>query len=214
MNPTQQPINPPSPNFFVLTIQLIYVILKELSIPLFQALSLLLLLIAPYIIVASIISILLLAIIAILRVIFFIQQQKKHSVFLEITPSHTTLESQFSTEQLFTTMHSIFEHSSRIDKIIGNKRPYSFELVSSKEQGIRYIIKTSRYNATLIKKNVRAYLPSVEVNTIEDYIPKSKNNIQGVWQIIEMQLARHFAIPLMTNSKLTAYDPIAYITLS
>lgn len=199
-------------NLFVLFIQLIYHIFLFLFKPLLIELTPFFLMYAPYLIGAGIISIILLILAVILRIQFFRRQLKESSVFLEVIPSYISLQSQFSTEQLFTTLHSIIEPSSWIDKTIGNKRPMSFELVSTKKEGIRYIIKTSSYNAKLIEKNIRSYLPTVEVHEVKDYLPETENDIDNVWQIIEFKLRKHFAIPLTSQSQLDQHDPIAYIT--
>lgn len=213
MDANQASQSPAQENLIILFFKIIIAMCQELFGPLMLELSPPFLMMAPYLIIAGGISIVLLVIAFVLRVRFFLKQLQTPSVFLEVVPSDTTLQSQFSTEQLFTTLHTITEPSSWIDKTIGNKQPMSFELVSTKEDGIRYIIKTSTYNGRLIQKNLRAYLPNIEIREIEDYLPPTNKHIENkVWQIVELKLGRHFAVPLVTQAQLKEHDPIAYIT--
>ncbi len=211
LSPT--PTNPyEGMNLFVTFFLLIYHILAFLFVPLIINLTPLFRTYVPYLIAAGVVAALFLISILILRIRFFLAHLKTELVFLEIIPSDNTLLSQFSTEQLFTTLHKVTEPASWIDRTIGNKRPMSFELMSRKGEGIRYVIKTSPYNANLIQKNIRSYMSSVEVREIEDYLPATEKNINKVWQIVEIQLGRHFAIPLVSQAQLDKHDPIAYIT--
>jgi hypothetical protein len=215
MDNTQQPHS----GIYLISLffKMIYLMLAELWKPLSVALLFMMYAFAPYIailLIAGAISIILLICTLILRVRFILKQLKEPSIFLAIVPSDITLQSHFSTEQLFTTLYKITQPSSWIDNNIGNKKSMSFELVSTKHDGIRYVIKTSISNAALIKKSLRSYLPYVDIREIDDYLPESEKEMgKGKWwQIVELKLSKHFAVPLVTQANYQDYDPIAYIT--
>lgn len=130
---------------------------------------------------------------------------KEKYVFLEVKPTDRTLKSPLSTNQLFTVLHSLEKDSS--DWLIKSKRSISFELVSTKEEGIRFVLRVPYSDTSVIKKNLLAYLPGIEVKEIEDYTPSDKKI-----QIKELQLKRPFVFPLEEQSTLNQYDPIAYVT--
>lgn len=212
MEVTETSGNTGETNIIILFFRVIHAMILHLSEPLFEAFYILFMIAAPYLIWSGIIAILILFIMAIIRLICIFKETRNYSVFLELTPSQNTNESQFATEQLFKTIHTITEPTSWIETFVGHKRPISFEIVSTKKDGIRFIIKTSEYNAHLVEKNIRSFLPFMEVREIVDYLPNSKSDITGFWNSIEIKLSKHFAVPLTTQTQLGVYDPIAYIT--
>ncbi len=178
-----------------------------MNLPSFDAVQLLsfsLLSFFPYII----------ATISVIILLFFARQiwstrtfliQKK--IFLEITPPAWTEKTAYTTQQLFSVLHAVGTQRSFIDKFIGKKILFSFEIVSTKEQGIRYIIQTTDDEAAIVQKTLRSYLPFVHVKEVSDYIKETKNA-----RTIEFQLKNHFAFPLAKQNVLHEHDPVAYIT--
>src|SRR6266403_3373358 len=134
-----------------------------------------------------------------------LQQEK---VFLELTPPALTEKTSYTTQQLFSVLHQLGNQQTLLERILGKKILFSFEIVSTKEQGIRYLIKTNRDESETIQKMVRAYMPYVRVREIDDYLPKEID----LAKIIEFKLKKHFAFPLAKQNVLNEHDPVAYIT--
>ncbi len=127
--------------------------------------------------------------------------------FLEIKPTDRTLKSPLSTNQLFTVLHSLERQSSFLDKLLGARKSISFELVSTKEEGIRYVLRIPSKNVSIVKKSLLAYLSGIEINEIDDYIAPLRNG-----RIQELKLTKPYVYPLEDQAVLNQYDPIAYIT--
>jgi hypothetical protein len=87
-------------------------------------------------------------------------------------------------------------------------KSYSFEIASTKEKGIRYVLRLSSDDAQIIKKNLIAYLPGIQVKDVSDYL----NINSPIGHVIDIGLTNHFAFPLKKQDNLAEYDPIAYIT--
>ncbi len=136
-----------------------------------------------------------------------IKELKTSRVFLEIKPTSNTLKSSLSTNQLFVALHSLGKQTSLFDKIFKVKQHISCELVSTKQNGIRYILRIPSQDASIIKKTLLAYLSGIEINEISEYLP-----IHLGGQIREIRLLKSFVYPLQEHSTLQQYDPIAYIT--
>lgn len=134
---------------------------------------------------------------------------KQQAVLLEITPPVFTKES-FSTEQLFKVIHDLGKRKSFKDKILGRKTLFSFEIVSTLNQGIRYIIRTTPKDANNIKRNLMAYLPQLQVKAVDEYLPENNNKLHT--RVIEYGLTKHFAYPLQRYSEVGSQDPVDYIT--
>jgi hypothetical protein len=136
---------------------------------------------------------------------------KDNKVILELTPPANTDKTSYTTQQLFSVIHSLGIQISLIDKLLGKRTLYSFEIVSSHSKGIRYLLVCNKNEVSNMKRNILAYLPHVEVKQVADYLPSyiAKNtNIR----VIEFDQTKHFAFPLKKQDMLYEHDPVAYIT--
>ena len=135
------------------------------------------------------------------------------SVLLELTPPAFTDKSAYTTGQLFSVIHGLGKYRKFWEKVIGIKPKISFEIASTQNQGIKYLVRTTPYYASNFKRYILSYLPQVRVKETKDYItitsPKEKIYRQ---KIIEFKLSRHFAYPLKKQDTLAEHDPVAYIT--
>lgn len=134
-------------------------------------------------------------------------------VFIEVKPPYKTLQSAFSTNQLFGVIHSLERQTSLIDRLLKIKHVISCELVSTKEDGIRYILRVPVDSVSAVKKSFLAYLSSIEIKEVKDYLSTSmEESTNNFWRIGEFKLSKPFVIPLKDHALLEEYDPIAYIT--
>ena len=137
-------------------------------------------------------------------------QLKETYTFLEVTPPKETLKSSYTTQQLFNLLHGLARQRSWWQRFIGNQKSYAFEIVSTKDDGIRYLLRVNEEDADLIKKSLLSYLPGLSVTVAKDYLPESFDTHKRI--IAQFGLANHFAFPLKKQDELGEHDPIAYIT--
>ncbi|CAN5181104.1 hypothetical protein BH09PAT1_BH09PAT1_3230 [soil metagenome] len=130
------------------------------------------------------------------------------SVMLELTPPATTEKTSYTTQQLFAVIHNLGIQRTLFEKLLGRKILFSFEIVSTKEQGIRYLLRTRVQDADNIKRTILSYLPHMKVESGSEYLPHSVKSVS----ITEFRLSRHFAYPLKKQDILEEHDPVAYIT--
>lgn len=130
------------------------------------------------------------------------------TVLLELTPPSLTEKTSFTTTQLFSVVHELGKNKTIRDKVLGKKTIFSFEIVSSLQQGIRYLIRTPLAEENNVRRSALAYLPQVSVKKVEEYLQINTKN----GKVFEFQLDKHFAYPLQKQNVLEEYDPIAYIT--
>lgn len=145
--------------------------------------------------------------IAILRLVL---TSKKRYIYLEVRPTYKALQSAFSTKQLFSILHSIDRPISFLERIVGVKQTISCELISTKESGIRYIVRVSEEDMLLFKKSFIAYLPGIEVKEVSDYLAPTQPEQYSAFK--DFELSKSFLFPLQDQSMLKEHDPIAYIT--
>lgn len=133
---------------------------------------------------------------------------KKPKATLEVKPLKTTEQDSYSTQELFGLIHSIGKQRSFLERVFQVDNIFSFEIVSSKQDGIRYLITAEKTQAELIKKSLLSYLPGVTVTRIKDNFSEKLNQTL----LTELSLSNHFAFPLKKHDSLNKLDPIAYLT--
>jgi len=136
---------------------------------------------------------------------------KETSVLLELTPPAITEKSAYTTDQLFSIIHSIGSQMSFKDRLFGYQPRFSLEIVSTQNQGIRYLIRTSPKQVNTLRKSLLSYLPHLRVRTVDEYLPKNVA-AKYFYKMLEFKLSNHFAFSLKRQSELEMHDPIAYLT--
>jgi len=131
-------------------------------------------------------------------------------VVFEVKPLKITEQSSFTTTQLFTALHGVAKQQTLWKRLFRIDAWYAFEIVSTKTDGILYLLRVPSDVADIIKKNLIAYLPGIQVNETNDYLGTVSE--KALPYILEVKLTNHFAFPLKKQEKLKEYDPIAYIT--
>ncbi len=147
----------------------------------------------------------------IFKLIVLIRHFREPSIFLEITPPQATKVSSLSTTQLFTLISGLLDQRSWLDRLLLRQATCSFEIVSSKDKGIRYMIRVSSMFAGSIEKSLRSYIPGIQINQAIDYLPTEQKDYQNA-KTIEFKLAKHFSLPLNEHPDLNKHDPMAYLT--
>ena len=145
-----------------------------------------------------------------LRVLYFRALKTQKVAYLELTPPAFTDRTVPATEQLFAALHGLGISRSLRDRLLRRESVYTLEIVSTRKDGIRYIVRAAEDKAASLEHDVSAYLPEVKVRRIDDYLSGSKNG--KVSRIVEFRQKQHFAYPLQSFELLESHDPIGYIT--
>ncbi len=167
-----------------------------------------------YLIVPIISIVLLVFLLIIIRKALTIRRSlKEPSMLLELTPPSFTEKKSYTTDQLFSIIHALGIQQSFKDKLLGNKTRFSLEIVSTQNQGIRYLVRTSPKQVNTLKKNLLAYMPHLKVKAVNDYLPDDTSVLnKNYYKILEFKLSKHFAFSLKRQNELEMHDPIAYLT--
>ena len=143
------------------------------------------------------------------KILAFRKSFNEKSILLELTPPAMTEKTAYTTQQLFSVIHNLGKQRSFVDKMLGKKTLFACEIVSSQNQGIRYLLRTTPDLVNNLKRSLISYLPQVNVKTVNEYLPKTENFHT---KVIEFGLTKHFAYPLQRQDILIEHDPVAYIT--
>ncbi|MCA9343701.1 ATP-binding protein [Candidatus Saccharibacteria bacterium] len=145
----------------------------------------------------------------ILRLYNYYRKYNQEAVLLELTPPAFTNKAPLATTQLFSVLHGLLKSRSFKDALLRYVPSFSLEIVSTKDKGIRYLIRSSKINEELIRQAVAAYSPDVKVRVVKDvHVTKGFMTLQTYKQ------TEHYAMPLDTSKSLHEHDPVAYLTNS
>ncbi len=131
-------------------------------------------------------------------------------VYLELTPPAQTEKSPEATQQLFAVLHGLDGARSYKDTLLRRKEVFSLEVVSTRERGIRYLMRVSVREAPIFEQAIASYLPEVRYKRVEEYLPSSF--AAGTLRVLDFKQTGHFAYPLQKQWSLIEHDPIAYLT--
>lgn len=93
------------------------------------------------------------------------------------------------------------------DRLFLRQLSVSFEIVSTKKDGIRYIARVPKSLISSFEKSLRAYLPEARTKRTYDYLPADQSGIK----IIDFKHKKHFALPIEGSDELKDSDPTNYL---
>lgn len=161
----------------------------------------------PYIFIGLAVIIIGLILICWVRVSDLVRVYRRKYVFIEVTPPLEVLKTPEATEQLFTMLHSIASAQRLRDRLLRRSMAISMEVVSTRKDGVRYIIRAPESEAEVVRRNITAFMPSARIKTINDPLLKADFNL-----VRDYKQTKHFAFALRTFNSFDQHDPIAYIT--
>lgn len=146
-------------------------------------------------------------ILAVLRALSYRRKLKQQSVLLEITPPAFQDKVPVATAQLFSVFHGLLKNRSFTDVLLRFTPSFSLEIVSSKDKGIRYLVRADTESVDIIRHNIQAYVTDAKVTEVEDYLHEATHSSLQVFK-----QANHFAHPIDTTKTISEHDPVAYLT--
>ena len=127
---------------------------------------------------------------------------------IEITPPAQTDKAKDATQKLFTVLHGLASSRSWRDALLDRRVVISFEVVSTLDQGIRFIVQVNKTYIDTFKQAISSYLPDSKVKNIDEYIKVSPGQSVKVAEVVQRG---HFAYPLNIQGLIEDHDPMAYL---
>lgn len=131
--------------------------------------------------------------------------KRRSMVWLELTPPASIEKTPESTMQLFSVIHGLRAARSLKERLLARAPVLDFEIVSTKRDGIRYLIEVEQSQADILQKAITAYIPDAKVKQI-DYTPPLAQDV------IEFKQQHHFILPLTMTRTFEQHDPLSYVT--
>ena len=133
---------------------------------------------------------------------------------IQLTFPAQTSKSAYATEQFYSLLHTLSRKVSFWDGLAHRRNAYALEIVSSKKDGIRFLLAANTKDVDVITSSILSYLPGVHVKTVGEYLSPYTHGFPkaSVTGFVELKLSGHFALPLDTQKVLAENDPISYLT--
>ncbi len=131
--------------------------------------------------------------------------QTRNLVWLELTPPASLNKTPESTMQLFSVIHGLRAARTFKERLLGRTPALSFEIVSTKHSGIRYLIQVEQRQSDNVQKAISAYIPHAKVKAI-NYMPSE------ITSTIEFKQENHYVLPLTLTKAFEQHDPLSYVT--
>ena len=126
-------------------------------------------------------------------------------VWLELTPPAQLEKTPESSMQLFSVIHGLRAARSIKERLLDRAPVLGFEIVSTKRDGIRYLIQVEQSLSATLQKAITAYIPDAKVRQI-DYLPTASATV------IEFKQQHHYVLPLTSTRTFEQHDPLSYVT--
>jgi hypothetical protein len=131
--------------------------------------------------------------------------KQRTMVWLELTPPASIEKTPESTMQLFSVIHGLRAARPLKERLLDRTPVLDFEIVSTKRDGIRYLIQVEQSRADILEKAITAYIPDAKVKQI-DYTPITPIDV------IEFKQDHHYVLPLTMTRTFEQHDPLSYVT--
>lgn len=131
--------------------------------------------------------------------------KRRVMVWLELTPPAQLEKTPESTMQLFSVVHGLRAARSLKERLLDRTPVLDFEIVSTKRDGIRYVVQVEKSLSEIVQKAITAYIPDAKVKQI-DYEPTAAEDV------IEFKQQHHYVLPLTLTRTFEQHDPLSYVT--
>lgn len=136
---------------------------------------------------------------------YFNRRFLKHRamVWLELTPPSSHKHAPIATEHFFSVLHGLRSNLTIKEKLLGRSPVLSLEIVSTRNEGIRFLMQVEKRQSASIQKAIEAYMPDAKVREITRALYDDVS-------VMEFAATKHFILPLKISSDQS--DPLTYVT--
>lgn len=129
----------------------------------------------------------------------------RNMIWLEITPPASIAKTPEATQQLFSVLHGNRAARTLRERFLNRSPVMSFEIVSTRKDGIRYLLQVEKHRSSNVQKAITSYIPESKVIEIERATSDAD-------RVIEFKETGHYILPLTLTSVFEQHDPLSYVT--
>jgi hypothetical protein len=134
---------------------------------------------------------------------------RRSFVSIEVTPPAATNKTPQATSELFSHIHKLGSITTLQEKLARSGLVVSFEIVGSKEGGIRYIALVPRVEAAEVRRKIATYLPNVRVKEVPDFLPSTLHYTTA--RVLDYRQTGAWFQPLKDQFSFIEHDPVPFL---
>lgn len=134
---------------------------------------------------------------------------KQKTVLLELTPQAFADVEAMATQGLFSELHGLDDVRLYSEKLLYRKSAFSSEIVSTRDGGIRYLMRVAESDRESFEREIAGYDTTIQIQEVEDYMLSAEKLRRAL--IIEFKQTHGFAQPLKRHTMLDISDPATYM---
>ena len=131
--------------------------------------------------------------------------KRRDTAWLEVTPPSSVQTTPDAIEGLYSVIHGLINTCRLHDRLLRHSPVFSFEIRSTKPNGIRYLIQTEPRLMASLEKAIAAYIPEAKVVEV-----KATQDI-GKY-VVDFKQTKHYIFPLSQSIEFEKHDPLTYVT--
>ena len=131
--------------------------------------------------------------------------KRRDTAWLEVTPPSSVQTTPDAIEGLYSVIHGLINTRRLHDRLLRHSPVFSFEIRSTKPNGIRYLIQTEPRLMASLEKAIAAYIPEAKVVEV-----KATQDI-GKY-VVDFKQTKHYIFPLSQSIEFEKHDPLTYVT--
>ncbi len=135
---------------------------------------------------------------------------KQKTALLELTPQAFSDIEMMATQGLFSELHGLDVVRPYKDKMLSRKSVFSPEIVSTRDGGIRYLIRITERDKETFEREIAGYDTNIQFQEVEEYLPSAEKLRNAL--LLEFRQTHGFAQPLKKHAMLDISDPATYMT--
>lgn len=148
-------------------------------------------------------------VIVLLRLLRLRQLLLEPTTCIELTPYSGSDKHLDATKTMLAVLHGFADTRPIFDKLLQRSPVFSFEIVSTRTEGIRFIVRIPTKYVQAFEKHIASYASDVAIQQIEDYLVGYQAAPYRMVQTFKQ--TGHYAYPLKMNQALQNNDPFAYL---
>ncbi|NBX98330.1 hypothetical protein EB118_14025 [bacterium] len=143
------------------------------------------------------------------KVLAFIISLRQTYAVIELVPPAFRDKPPEANKTLMRALHGLGLSRSLLHKLIGVNSLYSLEIVSTRKEGIRYIVRVPEASADMFRRVIASHVPDVATKIINDPLDAYNND---KFRLLRFRQSSHYMYPLIRYERDDTHDPMSYIT--
>src|SRR5581483_8843919 len=143
------------------------------------------------------------------RLLNFRRLVREEMVLLELTPPAYVDRAPLAAAGFFTELHGFDQTRAILKKLLRSRAVWALEIVSSRQQGIRFIVRMPKSKRVSFEKDIAGHVSGTRIRVADDYLSDAIDEKRA--KVLVFRQTGHFGYPLQHDESHGERDLVAYL---